>query len=298
MIIFKLSIQQINPLIAFTIGYTSHIIIDCASVQGVKILYPLSNKNGVFPFDTTQPQAYRITVGSKADIALGFIFLFLTLPLGFISYKTHTRFIREIQKDINSAVKDFNELSSNYLCFAKLTGINTISNNKISGEFLVISSLDQNTLLARVNSLVLSIGKNYYKDDIFTNNIEIKPKIKAIDTTFKITITNQTLSSALQNLIDSLTYITGSIEFFEPINITPPSTKFKLISSSEKQINLNHAPLDFLIKENLSNLLIKRSTLTIKTFYIQTPTTQPTTQTSNPQQKIIAQEIEYLQNQS
>jgi len=53
-----------NP-IAFAIGYTSHILIDCASIQGVKILYPFSMKNAVFPFDTQNPEAYRVVVGSK-----------------------------------------------------------------------------------------------------------------------------------------------------------------------------------------------------------------------------------------
>jgi hypothetical protein len=122
-----------NPL-AFAIGYTSHILIDCASVQGVKILYPFSMRNAVFPFDTQQPEAYRIIVGSKADVALGFVFVFLTIPFAYISFKTHTKIVREFQRDINSAVRSYNELSKNFICWARLEGINTTTGDKLEGR--------------------------------------------------------------------------------------------------------------------------------------------------------------------
>jgi inner membrane protein len=51
-----------NP-IAFAIGYTSHILIDCASVQGVKILYPFSMRNAVFLLTPSNP---KLTESSSA----------------------------------------------------------------------------------------------------------------------------------------------------------------------------------------------------------------------------------------
>jgi hypothetical protein len=134
-----------NPL-AFAIGYTSHILIDCASVQGVKILIPLLYEKRRFPFDTQQPEAYRIVVGSKADLALGFVFVFLTIPFAYISFKTHTKIVREIQRDINSAVRSYNELSKNFICWARLEGINTTTGDKLKGDYLIISAEKQNML--------------------------------------------------------------------------------------------------------------------------------------------------------
>lgn len=83
--------QTFQLFASFSIGYTSHILLDCTSIQGVKILYPLSMKNAVFPFDTQQPESYRIKVGSKADIVLGFIFLILAFPLAYISIQSHKK---------------------------------------------------------------------------------------------------------------------------------------------------------------------------------------------------------------
>lgn len=279
LVIFNIVLFLIPPLyphreglgvsIAFSIGYISHIIIDCTSIQGVKILYPLSMKNAVFPFDTTQPEAYRIKVGSKADIILGFIFLGLTLPLAFISYKTHTKLIREIQKDINSAVRSYNELAKNFICFAQLEGVNTTTHEHIKGEFLIVSAEKQNMLLVRTpDALTASVGKDNFKNDIFTTNIITIPKIKAKTEIKTLTIENQSITTAVTANPDSLVYLSGKIEFYEPIEIKKTLTKYQFIKqTSETKIELNFTPLDYLKKINIADKIIKRASLTVKTFY-------------------------------
>jgi inner membrane protein len=234
-----------NP-IAFAIGYTSHILIDCASVQGVKILYPFSMKNAVFPFDTQNPEAYRVVVGSRADLALGFVFVFLTIPFAYISFKTHTKIVREIQRDINSAVRSYNELSKNFICWARLDGINTTTGDKLKGDYLIISAEKQNMLLIKEGSLTLSVGKDNFKNDIFTADILTIPKQKAHVEIKNLSIQNQTLGNAI-NLNDSLLFISGEIEFYEPLEpIQPPPTKFEFFKqSTEHKIKLNMTTTEF-----------------------------------------------------
>jgi inner membrane protein len=253
-----------NPL-AFAIGYTSHILIDCASVQGVKILYPFSMRNAVFPFDTQQPEAYRIVVGSKADVALGFVFVFLTIPFAYISFKTHTKLIREVQKDINSAVRTYNELSKNFLCWARLEGINTTTGDKLKGDYLIISAEKQNMLLIKEGSLTLSVGKDNFKNDIFTADILTIPKQKAHAEIKNLSIQNQTLGNAI-DLNDSLLFISGEIEFYEPLEpIQPPPTKFEFFKqSTEHKIKLNMTTTEFLKSLNLQDKIIKSAKLTLK----------------------------------
>jgi len=253
-----------NPL-AFAIGYTSHILIDCASVQGVKILYPFSMRNAVFPFDTQQPEAYRIVVGSKADVALGFVFVFLTIPFAYISFKTHTKLIREVQKDINSAVRTYNELSKNFICWARLEGINTTTGDKLKGDYLIISAEKQNMLLIKEGSLTLSVGKDNFKNDIFTADILTIPKQKANSEIKNLSIQNQTLANAI-NLNDSLLFISGEIEFYEPLEpIQPPPTKFEFFKqSTEHKIKLNMTTTQFLRSLNLQDKIIKSAKLTLK----------------------------------
>jgi inner membrane protein len=255
---------NLNP-IAFAIGYTSHILIDCASIQGVKILYPFSMRNAVFPFDTQQPEAYRIVVGSKADVALGFVFVFLTIPFAYISFKTHTKLIREVQKDINSAVRTYNELSKNSLCWARLEGINTTTGDKLKGDYLIISAEKQNMLLIKEGSLTLSVGKDNFKNDIFTADILTIPKGKARLEIKNLSIQNQTLGNAI-DLNDSLLFLTGEIEFYEPLEpIQPPPTKFEFFKqTTEHKIKLNMTTTEFIRSLNLQDKIIKSAKLTLK----------------------------------
>jgi inner membrane protein len=259
-----------NP-IAFAIGYTSHILIDCASVQGVKILYPFSMRNAVFPFDTQNPEAYRVVVGSRADLALGFVFVFLTIPFAYISFKTHTKIVREIQRDINSAVRSYNELSKNFLCWARLEGINTTTGDKLKGDYLIISAEKQNMLLIKEGSLTLSVGKDNFKNDIFTADILTIPKGKARLEIKNLSIQNQTLGNAI-DLNDSLLFISGEIEFYEPLEpIQPPPTKFEFFKqSTEHKIKLNMTTTLFLKSLNLQDKIIKSAKLTLKKIYLET----------------------------
>jgi inner membrane protein len=259
-----------NPL-AFAIGYTSHILIDCSSVQGVKILYPFSMRNAVFPFDTQNPEAYRVVVGSKADLALGFVFVFLTIPFAYISFKTHTKIVREFQRDINSAVRSYNELSKNFICWARLEGINTTTGDKLKGDYLIISAEKQNMLLIKEGSLTLSVGKDNFKNDIFTANILTIPKQKAHSEVKNLSIQNQTLANAI-DLNDSLLFISGEIEFYEPLEpIQPPPTKFEFFKqTTEHKIKLNMTTTQFLRSLNLQDKIIKSAKLTLKKIYLET----------------------------
>lgn len=285
----------INIPISFTIGYISHIILDTTTIQGVKILYPLSLKNAVFPFDTNQPEAYRIQTASKADITLGFIFLILTLPLTYISLKTHTKIIRQIQHDITSAVKTYNELSKNYICFAKIKGTNTSTGDTINGEFLIISAEKQDMILIRFNNLTTSVGKNYFKNDIFTNNIITIPKIKASTNIINLSIENQSLSNYFHNTeTDSLIYLSGKIELYEPISIQKPTTKYNSIKQTSKTtILINNAPLDLLKQLNLTNKNIKKANITAKLLKIHQENITP-----NHITKITTQTIQTQPNEN
>jgi hypothetical protein len=227
-------------------------------------------RNAVFPFDTQQPEAYRIVVGSKADVALGFVFVFLTIPFAYISFKTHTKLIREVQKDINSAVRTYNEISKNFLCWARLEGINTTTGDKLKGDYLIISAEKQNMLLIKEGSLTLSVGKDNFKNDIFTADILTIPKQKAQSEIKNLSIQNQTLGNSI-DLNDSLLFVSGEIEFYEPIEpIQPPPTKFEFFKqTTEHKIKLNMTTTEFLKSLNLQDKIIKSAKLTIKKIYLE-----------------------------
>ena len=291
--------KSFEVLLAFSIGYTSHILIDCSSIQGVKILYPLSMKNAVFPLDTQQPEAYRIRVGSNADIALGFIFLLLTIPFAYISHKTHAKIIREIQKDINSAVRTYNELAKDFLCIANIyEGINTTTHEHIKGKFLIISAEKQNMLLVKNGILTLSVGKDNFKNDIYTANILTTPLARAKTEIKTLSIQNQSLSSII-DLNDTLTFITGEIEFYEAITSQqPPPTKFEFFKqTSETKIKLANATAEFLKSIDIADKIIKNAKITIKKIYPEQNKTIETEKTAKaPAQSFQLIEINDYEN--
>jgi hypothetical protein len=170
-----------------------------------------------------------------------------------------------MQRDINSAVRSYNELAKNFLCVARLEGINTTTGDKLKGDYLIISAEKQNMLLIKEGSLTLSVGKDNFKNDIFTADILTIPKQKANSEIKNLSIQNQTLGNAI-NLNDSLLFLTGEIEFYEPLEpIQPPPTKFEFFKQSgEHKIKLNMTTTDFIRSFNLQDKIIKSAKLTLK----------------------------------
>jgi DNA repair exonuclease SbcCD ATPase subunit len=170
-----------------------------------------------------------------------------------------------VQKDINSAVRTYNEISKNFLCWARLEGINTTTGDKLKGDYLIISAEKQNMLLIKEGSLTLSVGKDNFKNDIFTANILTIPKQKAQSEVKNLSIQNQTLANSI-DLNDSLLFLTGEIEFYEPLEpIQPPPTKFEFFKqTTEHKIKLNMTTTQFLKSLNLQDKIIKSAKLTLK----------------------------------
>jgi hypothetical protein len=118
--------------------------------------------------------------------------------------------------------------------------------------------------------LTLSVGKDNFKNDIFTANILTIPKQKAQVEVKNLSIQNQTLGNSI-NINDSLVFLSGEIEFYEPLEpIQPPPTKFEFFKqSTEHKIKLNMTTTQFLKSLNLQDKIIKSAKLTIKKIYLE-----------------------------
>jgi inner membrane protein len=272
---FILSLFTIHSSLftALTIGYASHIIIDCTTVQGVKILYPFSMRNAVFPLDTMSPFDYRIKVGTYGDTVLGFIFLFLTIPIAYVSLNTYKTTVREVQRDVASAVREYDELAKDFIVFARVQkGVNTITHQDINGEFMIIAAEKQNVLIVRTPEGALSVGKDKFLNDIFTDDVLAIPRIKARTTIQSLEAQNQSLAiiRSPYQTADSLVFFSGDIEFYEPVALRDTvdlplfSTRFKSIVQSNQKLKLNLEPYDILKSVNITDEIIKTAKLTIK----------------------------------
>ncbi|MBL7995626.1 metal-dependent hydrolase, partial [bacterium] len=110
--------------IAFSVGLWTHSILDTFTIQGVKILYPLSARKGVFPLDMQFPHSFRTSTGSRLDRILTvmfFITALATFPLATVGYQ---RLIRFLHKDMTSAVNDYQEFIKTHSVVADISAIN------------------------------------------------------------------------------------------------------------------------------------------------------------------------------
>jgi inner membrane protein len=306
---FILSLFTIHSSLftALTIGYSSHIIIDCTTVQGVKILYPFSMRNAVFPLDTLSPYDYRIKVGTSGDIILGFIFLFLTLPVAYLSLNSYQKTVREVQRDIDSAVRQYNELTKDFIVFARIQqGTNTATHQQVKGDFMIIAAEKPDLLIIRTPQGPLSVGKNQFLNDIFTDDILAVPRFKARTMIQSIDVQNQSLATIRYpyQTADSLIFFSGDIEFYKPVTLRDTvdlplfSAKFKSIVQTNQRLKLNLEPYDLLKSMNITDDIIKTARLTIKAITLlehsQSQDTMPIL--VNPSSKFQLVEIKQSEN--
>ncbi len=151
-------------------GYASHPFLDTMTVHGVKLFYPLSNVKCVFPLEVNNPHRYRMQTGSKMDRMLGTFFLIGCIPVFLIANQGYERFIRTTQRNIDSAVRDYNEFSRDNLVFANATAYNMLTKQPFTGTIEVVGALNPSTLIFKgVDGDLHTVGKDFEADYVAEN---------------------------------------------------------------------------------------------------------------------------------
>lgn len=149
----------------FLAGYASHPLLDSCTMTGVRILYPVSNVRGVFPMDVNDPMRYRINTGSREETVLAVVFLLLSIPAFLIAHEGYERFVRLAQRNIESAVRDYNDFSRTHAVWVDCRACNLLTKERLAGRFRVVGSLDAQTLvILRGDGKLTTLGKEYRSD--------------------------------------------------------------------------------------------------------------------------------------
>jgi len=131
-----------DPYICILAGYSSHPFLDTMTVHGVKLFYPLSSVKCVFPLEVNNPHRYRLQTGSKMDKILGVIFLLGCIPVFLIAHQGYERFIRSTQRNVESAVRDYNDFSRDNLVLAATNAYNSMTRTPLIGVFEIVGALN------------------------------------------------------------------------------------------------------------------------------------------------------------
>ncbi len=247
-------------------AYFSHIILDSCTVQGVKMFYPISTLDCVFPYDPRSPYSYRMKSGSKADTILFFFFAALLIPLYIFASSGFERLIRVTQKTPQAALRDYYELSTSHIVYADIDAVNTLTHDRINGRFELVGIRDPNTLLFSSGTNVYTLGENPASDNFISNSVVCVPGPEAKTSVISVNLSGQLLSS-LKNFTSQIgeTRFFGSLEADQRVELPQNFDRFNTVSSYGSIVKFDHASYDDILRLSIENTLILKGQLTIKT---------------------------------
>jgi len=246
-------------------GYASHPFLDTMTVHGVKLFYPLASVKCVFPLEVNNPHRYRMQTGSKMDRMLGTFFLLGCIPVFLIANQGYERFIRSTQKNIESAVRDYNEFSRDNLVFANATAYNMLTKQPFNGTIEVIGALNPSSLIFKgVDGDLHTLGKDFEADYV-AENILCERGAPARSFVRSIDLSNQLLSQ-ITTYVDTSTenYLFGDLSTNDKVSLPENIRIFSPITGGGGTIKLNYARYHDVCTFNLEYVFITKGILTVK----------------------------------
>jgi inner membrane protein len=254
-----------DSYICILAGCSSHPFLDTMTVHGVKLFYPLSNAKCVFPLEVNNPHRYRIQTGSKMDKILGVLFLLGCIPVFLIAHQGYERFIRSTQRNIESAVRDYNDFSRDNLVFASTKAYNSMTRNPLEGMFEIVGALNPSTLIFKGPEGELhTLGKEFEADYV-VEDILCEKGSPARSVVRSIDLSNQLLSQIVSYVDTSLEhYLFGDLSTSERVSLPENVKIFSPVTGSGGTIELNHARYRDIQMFSLEFAFISKGILTVK----------------------------------
>jgi membrane-bound metal-dependent hydrolase YbcI (DUF457 family) len=146
LLLLPLAFFEGDLYLCLLLGYASHPVLDSMTVTGVQFFYPFSSLRCVFPMEVKHPHRYRVRTGGRTDTALAAAFLVLSVPAFLVARTGHEHAIRAVQRDIESAVREYRELEHTCTVYAQLEAKHTLSGEMFSGTLEILGAADTHTL--------------------------------------------------------------------------------------------------------------------------------------------------------
>ena len=249
----------------FCVGYATHPLLDTATINGVSLFYPVSGRKCVFPMDVNHPHRYRVQTGSRSDIILGVAFLLASLPAYLVAREGYERFVRITQGSIESAVRDYNDMSRTHRVHADIRAHNLVTKRSLNGRFELLGSIDNHTLLFReedgtIRTLGLEYQSDYAADRIIAERgEEVRTTVHSID------VAGQRLKDLSRVLHhDSGTLLFGTLAVDRDVAISQAAAGFQPIECRPGSIRLAFATVREVTEAGLGDVLVLRGVLTVR----------------------------------
>ncbi|MCX6132604.1 MAG: metal-dependent hydrolase [Ignavibacteriales bacterium] len=265
--VLLLPIRLVNAdiFVCILAGYSSHPFLDTMTVHGVKLFYPLSSSKCVFPLEVNNPHRYRLQTGSKMDRMLGIFFLLGCIPVFLIAHQGYERFIRSTQKNIESAVRDYNEFSRDNLVFANATAYNMLTKHPFSGTVEVIGALNPSTLIFKgADGDLHTLGKDF-EADFVADKILCERGTPVRSTVRSIDLSNQLLSQITAYIDTSVeNYLFGDLATTDKVSLPENIRIFSPVTGGGGTVKFSYARYRDILTFNLEYVFITKGILTVK----------------------------------
>jgi membrane-bound metal-dependent hydrolase YbcI (DUF457 family) len=254
---FKIPESQAIPhllriIVAFSIGYASHILLDMFNPRGVQLFWPNDSRD-VIPGNVK----FRPNAGSKAEAVVFVSFtllLILALPISNYGLMTSLRWLLATPE---AAIEEFK--NSNFRTYVEFEGMIQSTKEKISGTAEILDSQNKRLIVIFPTHHTLqrtagaSAKETLSQRQILTLSDELTSdvlttKVRAIKTTDKIqtkkiTFEDQNSDDLLATLNDT-DLVSGTVTLPDGLKLTiPPTNKgtFRSISQSGTTLTLQFA---------------------------------------------------------
>jgi inner membrane protein len=250
----------------FLTGYASHPFLDTMTVSGVRLFYPVSSVRCVFPLDVNQPFRYRARTGSRIDRMLGLVFLAGCVPTFLIAEQGYERFIRATQRNIESAVRDYNEFSPSCIVYADIAAHNLVSKERLDGRFEIVGSLNQHTLLFRGPGGALRTLGNEYQADYVAESVLCQKGEAARVVVQQVDLSAQPFSQVQEYLDPAFEHqLFGHLSSADRIALPSEGGGFSPVTGSPGSVKLSFASYEDAVRAGLEEAFIDRGVVTIRT---------------------------------
>ncbi|MFH1727086.1 MAG: metal-dependent hydrolase [Pseudomonadota bacterium] len=247
-------------VLCFTTGYLAHIYFDSFTPQGVKFLWPFSNKT--FNFSVSSQKI--ITSRSKNEYVLLIFVIFLNV----ISYpiaKTGSReLVHKITGSIHGVKEDYKKYGFNNRSFIEIKkASHFLTQEKLSGRFKLIGDMPYSVIF-EMNGQYYEYGKDYTADYLTGKSYYIKgQKIKTIS--HDIDMKERYLDD-LKVLVDLKQehYISGQLNTDIKDMIISYTSNFNTISQNGKILELKYAKVSDIDKYAASSVRVINGILSVK----------------------------------
>jgi inner membrane protein len=225
-------------LLAFFLGYLSHLLLDAANPPGVPLFYP-GPVRAVFPGRAT----LRPVEGSRGELVLcaGFLLVLAVLwPLHLVGF---TRALHLFTRTVGGGITDFRRWEGTREVWADLDGLFRLSQRRVHRRVRILGIANSSTLIVLdpATSAVHTVGPAE-SANVFPQAIVAHPGRPIRVESRPVTLTQQLLRDLLREVPpDGETYFHGIVRTPDVVALRPDPEAYDVLKAGLSELELRFA---------------------------------------------------------